>query len=62
MRVRHLPHQPRLAHPWLSDDGNNLAVSCRRQAERLSQLLELHIACHEPREPPRSGGVEARPL
>jgi hypothetical protein len=38
-----LPDEAGLAHPGLADDGHDLAVACRRLAERAAQLLQLAL-------------------
>jgi hypothetical protein len=54
MRVRELPHQPRLADTWLTHDRDHLAMALARLSEGLPQQLHLGFAAHEARQP--SGG------
>ena len=69
VRVGHLPDEPRLPDAGLADDGHHLAVPARRAAERLPELLQLHVPAHEASEPargrrgePRAAGPRARQL
>ena len=57
MRVGELPHQPRLADSWLAYDRDELAVALARSPQRLPQQLDLRVAAHKAREPPRGSGV-----
>ena len=60
MGVGDLPHQPRLAHAGLPDQGHELAMSRGGAAERLAELLDLGLPPDEAREPARGGGLEPR--
>ena len=51
VRVDLLPHQARLADARLADEGHDLAVTRRRTAECLPQLLELGVPADELGEP-----------
>ena len=60
MGVGDLPHQPRLAHAGLADQGHELAMPRGGAAERLAKLLDLGLAPDEAGEPPGGGGLEPR--
>src|SRR4029453_9549140 len=51
-RVGDLVGEPRLAHPGLADDGDQLAATHLRLAEDPTQVLDLGGAPDEPREAP----------
>ena len=60
MGVGDLPHQPRLAHAGLPDEGHELAMPRGGAAERLAELLDLGLPPDEAGEPARGGGLEPR--
>jgi hypothetical protein len=59
VRMKELPEEARLAHPWFPDHGDDLAPSQTRPIESVSEVLKLRVPADEAREPPARRGLEA---
>ena len=58
VRVAELPDQPRLAHPGLADQGDQLTVAGSGLLQRAAERLQLGVATDEPGQAPGGGGLE----
>ena len=61
MGVGDLPHQARLAHAGLPDQGHELAMPSGGAAERLAELLDLGLTTDEAGEPASGGRLKPGP-
>jgi hypothetical protein len=59
VEVGELPEETRLAHAWLPDHGDHLAVALPGPVEGAPELLQLRVPADEAREPPPRCGLEA---
>ena len=60
MRVQELVEEPRFPDPGIADNRDQLAAALPRLLGRLTHLLHLDVAAHEPSQPPRASGLQPR--
>ena len=58
MRVGELPEQPRLPHPGLADDSDDLALPRLRLLQGSAERVHLRVAADKGGQAPRGGGLQ----